>query len=177
MIPSVLSHQLELGVKDFLRTTFPVSTPFFHGILDDFLEREGNLFKGPYLGVDLPFRFGGNGNEPFPEIPLGFSPYEHQAKAFERLRPTNYKSTLIATGTGSGKTESFLYPILEHCRKNIDTPGIKAILIYPMNALANDQSKRIARTIWDSKRVRHYDLRFHIQSNPQMLCKFILLCI
>lgn len=54
------------------------------------------------------------------------------------------RSTLVATGTGSGKTESYLWPILEHCRKNKGKPGIKAILIYPMNALATDQARRIA---------------------------------
>ena len=50
-------------------------------------------------------------------------------------------STLVATGTGSGKTESFLYPILDHC-KNVGRRGIKAIVIYPMNALATDQARR-----------------------------------
>jgi len=37
MIPSILSQQLRQGVEDFLRTTFPVSTPFFHGIIDRLL--------------------------------------------------------------------------------------------------------------------------------------------
>ena len=53
----------------------------------------------------------------------------------------------MATGTGSGKTECFLYPILDHCRARAGTPGIKAILIYPVNALAADQARRIAQTI------------------------------
>ncbi|MDZ7759079.1 MAG: DEAD/DEAH box helicase [Desulfovermiculus sp.] len=51
--------------------------------------------------------------------------------------------SLIASGTGSGKTECFSQPILEHCRTS-DQPGIKAILIYPMNALAYDQAGRLA---------------------------------
>ena len=57
------------------------------------------------------------------------------------------RSTIIATGTGSGKTECFLYPILDHCRREAGKPGIKAIVIYPMNALATDQAGRIAETI------------------------------
>ena len=46
----------------------------------------------------------------------------------------------MATGTGSGKTECFLLPLLEHCRQQhaLGVRGIKAILIYPMNALATD---------------------------------------
>lgn len=55
-----------------------------------------------------------------------------------RLRPDGEPAaTIIATGTGSGKTESFLYPIVDHSRRTLE-PGIEAIVIYPMNALAND---------------------------------------
>ncbi|MCB1688975.1 MAG: DEAD/DEAH box helicase, partial [Halioglobus sp.] len=55
-------------------------------------------------------------------------------------------NTLVATGTGSGKTECFLYPVLDHCLR-AGQPGIKAIVIYPMNALATDQAKRFAEVI------------------------------
>jgi DEAD/DEAH box helicase domain-containing protein len=41
MIPSVLATQLRRGVEDFLRTTFPVSTPVFHGVVDRLLAEEG----------------------------------------------------------------------------------------------------------------------------------------
>jgi DEAD/DEAH box helicase domain-containing protein len=55
----------------------------------------------------------------------------------------------VATGTGSGKTECFLLPLLAHCRQEHaqGSRGIKAILIYPMNALATDQARRIAQLI------------------------------
>ncbi len=91
----------------------------------------------------------------FPEIlPEDFRPYRHQEQAFERLDWRAGQSTLIATGTGSGKTECFLFPILDYCRGNRGRKGIKAILIYPMNALATDQAKRLAGMIW-----RHPDLQ------------------
>ena len=53
--------------------------------------------------------------------------------------------TLITTGTGSGKTEAFLIPVLDHCRRErpAGRPGVKAVLLYPMNALATDQANRI----------------------------------
>ncbi len=57
---------------------------------------------------------------------------------------------LVATGTGSGKTECFLYPILEYCYQHRGERGIKALIIYPMNALATDQAKRIAEMIYGS---------------------------
>jgi DEAD/DEAH box helicase domain-containing protein len=105
------------------------------------------MFKGPYLSLQLPFRDGSSGRTYFPEIPLRFPAYRHQERAFERLSADPPRPTIVATGTGSGKTESFLVPILDHCRKHAGTPGIKAVLIYPMNALATDQARRIARIV------------------------------
>ncbi|MFW5740609.1 MAG: DEAD/DEAH box helicase, partial [Myxococcota bacterium] len=74
----------------------------------------------------------------------------HQERAFERLRGPSPRSTLIATGTGSGKTECFLQPILDHGYRHRHERGIKAILIYPMNALASDQAGRLAKAIWNN---------------------------
>jgi DEAD/DEAH box helicase domain-containing protein len=90
------------------------------------------------------------------EIAPGFPPYDHQFKAFKRLTTENNhkpQSTLVTTGTSSGKTECFLYPILDHCYKNKDRQGIKIIILYPMNALATDQAKRLAETIWGDDRL------------------------
>jgi len=51
MIPSVLAHHVEQGIKDFLRTTFPVTTPFFSTVIERLLNEPGNLFKGPYVDI------------------------------------------------------------------------------------------------------------------------------
>ena len=56
------------------------------------------------------------------------------------------RHVLISTGTGSGKTESFLYPIIDRClrmRDADDPEGVVAVLVYPMNALAADQRDRL----------------------------------
>jgi ATP-dependent helicase YprA (DUF1998 family) len=56
------------------------------------------------------------------------------------------QSTLVSTGTGSGKTECFLYPIISRCLKLRDEnadEGIVAVIVYPMNALAEDQLGRL----------------------------------
>ena len=154
MIPSVLATQIRQGVEDFLRTTFPISTPFFHGIIERLLAEENGLFKGPYLSIQLPFRHGESGTDFFGDIPLEFPPYLHQEQAFHRLSGVEPQSTIIATGTGSGKTECFLYPILDYCYKNRHDRGIKAIIIYPMNALATDQAGRLAKTIYRNDKLR-----------------------
>ncbi len=67
----------------------------------------------------------------------------HQERAIQAI--LNGKNTVLSTGTGSGKTESFLIPIIDYCLKHKDEEGIKALIIYPMNALANDQLKRLGK--------------------------------
>ena len=80
MILSVLSSQVKKGVEDFLKTTFPVSTPFFHGVMDRFLGEDGGVFKGPYLSIKLPYRTSSIGLDFFPGIPLFFPPYRRAAR-------------------------------------------------------------------------------------------------
>ena len=145
MIPSTLADEVAGALKDFLATGFGPSNAALRDVMDRFLAEAGNLIAGPHLSIDLPFQLAPDGGEPFPDIPLGFVPYRHQRTAFERLG--DGRSTVIATGTGSGKTECFLYPVLDHCRRQSGNPGVKAILVYPMNALASDQSRRIARLV------------------------------
>lgn len=147
MFPSVISSEIQAGITSFLKTTFPPSTPAFADTLSDFIATEGQVFKGPYYSLRLPFRPAPDGPLPFSAITFPFRPHMHQARAFARLCAETPLSTLVATGTGSGKTECFLYPVLDTCAQRVGEPGIKAIVIYPMNALATDQAKRFARAI------------------------------
>lgn len=152
MLPSIVAREVQAGLKRFLRTTFPMTTPgFMHGpeksTLDAFLEQEHALFKGPWLEVKLPFRRAPLGQPlPFTHITLGFQPYRHQQVAFGRLCQLKPASSIVATGTGSGKTECFMYPLLDYCLRE-RRQGIKAIIIYPMNALATDQARRFAKEV------------------------------
>ena len=75
--------------------------------------------------------------------------YEHQAAAFEAFLGRG-SCTLVATGTGSGKTECFLVPVLGGLhREAAERPasfakrGVRALILYPMNALVNDQLARL----------------------------------
>jgi ATP-dependent helicase YprA (DUF1998 family) len=78
------------------------------------------------------------------------TPYSHQSRALE-LTTSKNRNVVIATGTGSGKTESFLLPIINSLLNEEDasklTPGVRAIIVYPMNALAADQLGRIRQTL------------------------------
>ena len=84
----------------------------------------------------------------FPEIANGkYNLYTHQENAIRSILAD--QTTIISTGTGSGKTEAFLIPILHHCllQKASNISGIKAIILYPLNALANDQIGRILKAV------------------------------
>lgn len=84
-------------------------------------------------------------------------PYVHQAEALEAFL-TDKEDLIIATGTGSGKTESFLFPILGTLieegvsnPQSAQLPGCRAILLYPMNALVSDQLARIRKLFGDGR--------------------------
>lgn len=155
MIPSILAAQVRRGVEEFLLTTFPITNPYFAGRLEAFLSGPGAVFRGPYLSIRLPFLPGDPDRRMFPDVvPEDFEPHRHQQQAWERLASPGARSTLVATGTGSGKTECFLYPVLDHCLRNAGRKGIKAIIVYPMNALATDQARRLAAAIHDNPRLR-----------------------
>ena len=152
MIPSVLTGQIRATLLDYLQTTFGLSDPGFVSALFEHLDGPDGLFKGPYVDVRLPFKTASERTTIPLEVRPPFTPYEHQLKSFQRLTTVAGRTprpTLVTTGTGSGKTECFLYPILDHCRRSAPAPGVKAIILYPMNALATDQARRLARMLWD----------------------------
>lgn len=87
-------------------------------------------------------------------VGLYSTPYRHQVEALEAFLGPRKLDLIVATGTGSGKTESFLMPLIstlsiesQERSKSRDMSGCRAILLYPMNALVNDQVSRIRRLL------------------------------
>ncbi|WP_435277918.1 DEAD/DEAH box helicase [Rhodococcus yananensis] len=154
LLPTLQANHLREGLTDYLATTFALTDPDAQGALSDFVGHpDTGMFKGPYIRLRLPFAPAASGWRRYLDWwPSGFTPYGHQAAAFERLSTKFHarpQPTLVTTGTGSGKTEAFLYPILDHVlrAKAAGVTGMKALILYPMNALANDQAERLARLI------------------------------
>ncbi|TDQ39553.1 DEAD/DEAH box helicase [Thiopseudomonas denitrificans] len=154
MLPTLLAQEIRTELEHFLLSAFPVTTAGLNqgshdSLISQFLAQPRNLLQGPWLEVKLPFRtWQPDNNEPLPfnHVKLNFPPYQHQFMAYQRLCGALAESTLIATGTGSGKTECFLHPVLDYCCGE-RRQGIKAIIIYPMNALATDQATRFAEEV------------------------------
>ena len=150
MLPSLLAREIQNGIRHFLANQYEPSDALFSGIIKRFTDDESRWLKGPYVQIGLPFRTGTQGKNFFGAFQTEFPGHIHQEIAWQRLASDRLAAnTLVATGTGSGKTECFLYPVLDHCAraKSSGMAGIKAMVIYPMNALAADQARRFAQVI------------------------------
>lgn len=89
------------------------------------------------------------------ELGIYSNPFTHQLKALTSV--LNGKDLFVSTGTGSGKTECFLWPIIARAieeslnrPKDFKMPAVRTLIIYPMNALVSDQLARF-RKIMGSK--------------------------
>jgi ATP-dependent helicase YprA (DUF1998 family)/SOS-response transcriptional repressor LexA len=147
-------------IEEFRRyqlTAFPIADPRLatqaSALLGAGAFKDSPLTKGPYVSLARGFREGatldalvqeGLVHAALPGVAEFPSLFAHQD---ETLRAAlRGRHVLISTGTGSGKTESFLYPIIDRClrMRDADEPdGVVAVLVYPMNALAADQRDRL----------------------------------
>ena len=149
MRPTLAAEELKRNLTQYLTTTFALADRPAREGLERFLNDPAQgMFRGPYLRIRTPFTLaGGDWRQALEWAPDHPVPYVHQVQAWHRLnsKDRDPEPTLITTGTGSGKTEAFLIPILDHCRRErlAGKPGVKAVLLYPMNALATDQASRI----------------------------------
>ncbi len=161
MLPLHQAYEVRQAVLEYIKATFrfreaKVGDAFYRFIED----KKNGLFKGPYISLKTPF-VKANENEDIPlDIKPSFLPHLHQVQAFHRLTTHDGhkpQPTLLTTGTGSGKTECFLFPVLDYVyqmNRYEQRKGVKVIILYPMNALASDQAKRLGEAIWNDERLR-----------------------
>ena len=152
----------EKVVSSFLRyqlTAYAFADTSLRQQMRDLLQmdktRETPLLKGPYISLSRSFEQGAAVADLITDgvfhphmrerIPSEITHvYGHQEQAIRAIHAK--RTTLVSTGTGSGKTECFLYPIISKCLQLKDEgapPGISAVIVYPMNALAEDQLGRL----------------------------------
>lgn len=152
----------------YIESAYHLSDPQLVGLRRELLEQPEVLCHSPFIESSARYAIG----KPYSELSipaeaeqlLSFlateaggkvvfpQPYEHQAQALEAVLGDELKHTIVTTGTGSGKTETFLLPIMGRLgREAAMSPGsfktraVRALLLYPMNALVNDQLSRLRR--------------------------------
>ena len=167
--PSEASKKIKEEFIDYITTTFSISDNEYNEQFRKKLLEKNIISKGPLIDIKDVFKSGKSindlindgilsslfldleKNKPTGDIykkrlPLSRPLYVHQEKAIDVIS-VNGKNSVITTGTGSGKTECFLIPVINELlrqkEKGTLNPGVRAMLIYPMNALANDQMKRL----------------------------------
>ncbi|NLA54846.1 MAG: DEAD/DEAH box helicase [Corynebacterium humireducens] len=166
--PVAASHSI---IEDYRRYLKTMLRPNNSRIAQEFhraVDEAPNLSKGPILQLTPPYAPGATAGElieqgvlhdSFQSLSPAFSMqrplYSHQEKALKKVR--DGRNLIVSTGTGSGKTESFLIPIIdsllrEHAAGTLG-PGVRALLLYPMNALANDQLKRLRELLADKPEI------------------------
>lgn len=155
------------ALRDYIEATYHVGDPDLVAQRRALLEAEGVLHRAPYIESTPRYRtdrsfasldltdaaselFAILSAPPDGQRPLVFDPpYTHQSTALEAVT-RDHRSLVVSTGTGSGKTETFLLPILAKLAheakdrpQSFEAPAVRAILLYPMNALVNDQLGRL----------------------------------
>lgn len=152
--PIKLQDDLQNRIRRYLLTALPISSRFpkLRQDAENYLNQPDVLIKGPFLEAIPDFPKGASLQDLVNEGVLhqGFQDlgsdvfsrklHAHQEEAIRRVVEKG-ENIVVSTGTGSGKTECFLYPLIDTLLKEnlADRPGIRAIIVYPLNALANDQ--------------------------------------
>lgn len=158
--PLAATRHISSSFRRYLTTTLRPRRADLREQFDAQLQSSFVLTKGPYLQAAPPFEAGRTLQQLIddgllsPELrrldsnlPLARPLYRHQEEAITKSVALG-RNLVVATGTGSGKTECFLIPIINGLCREIEAgtlgqPGVRALLLYPMNALANDQVKRL----------------------------------
>jgi ATP-dependent helicase YprA (DUF1998 family) len=170
--------RLHEALTEYIEATYHISAPSLIAQRQELLKKPEVIHQIPYLEStpryeagkafsDMPglskaalevFQALSKSEDDLPRI-LYDPPYRHQSEAIDgSLIQGN--NLVIMTGTGSGKTESFLLPILgKLAREAKENPlafaeqaGMRALILYPMNALVNDQLGRL-RSLFSDPRV------------------------
>lgn len=153
--PIAVVDQVIAEYRSYLETEFRARDEGLRAALEEALAQPRFLAQDPFFQAYRPFKEG------LPWTDLGLdarlakaiesrtktkAAFLHQSEAIRQLLSPTASPLVVTTGTGSGKTECFLLPVIQNAIEDstrFKRSGITAILVYPMNALANDQEERI----------------------------------
>ena len=155
-------------LENYIRSQYLGKNSLLLSALDEELDKEGQLYQKPYLESSPAYKSKRNGidtTEIKPWLRSFFhalseadrgvypSPFVHQIEALEEYEKGH--DLFVSTGTGSGKTECFMWPLMAKlvCEakeqpQSWEQRGIRTVIMYPMNALVSDQISRLRRKPW-----------------------------
>ncbi len=165
-----MHQQLRKALQDYIKSQYFGKSPVLLSAVRDKLEQEDVLYRKPYIESSPAYKSATDGIRKSKKIPewlkeyfgalaaanLGVfpSPFCHQISALETAQEG--RDLFVSTGTGSGKTECFMWPLMaklaseaRNSPKSWQLRGVRAIIMYPMNALVSDQISRLRRLIGD----------------------------
>lgn len=164
-----VQKRLRQELENYILSQYFGKSPILLDTIREKLDDEGLLYQKPYIESSPAYQTVQQGiknsniaawaKDFFMDLSadnLGVfpSPYKHQVLALENA--AQGKDLFVATGTGSGKTECFMWPLLQKLTKEArEKPkewqrrGVRAIIMYPMNALVSDQVSRLRRLLGD----------------------------
>lgn len=169
-----LQHYTD-ALRTYITSTYHISNPALVDLRDELLSRRGAVAQSPYL--ESTARYAASRRYEDLSIPADVAgllswlgergvlfdpPYDHQARALELALNPPHHDLVVTTGTGSGKTETFLLPILGRMAaealggQSFETRAVRALLLYPMNALVNDQLGRLRVLFGDNNVARWF---------------------
>ncbi|MCI8716594.1 MAG: DEAD/DEAH box helicase [Lachnospiraceae bacterium] len=161
--------KLRSELENYIKSQYFGKSPILLSAINEHIGDEGVLYRKPYIESSPAYKSVKNGilKADIPDWLKSFftklsekglgvypSPFAHQIRALEAAVSGN--NLFVSTGTGSGKTECFMWPLLAklatEARNQGDSwshRGIRTIVMYPMNALVSDQVSRLRRLIGD----------------------------
>lgn len=163
---------LKSELENYIKSQYFGKSPLLLSTVAGKLDDEGELYQQPYIESSPAYVSVPNGidNANIPEWMRTFfkkladanlgvytAPFKHQINALETA--IEGKDLFVATGTGSGKTECFMWPMMAKLTSEAgNTPetwkqrGVRVVVMYPMNALVSDQISRLRRLMGDEQR-------------------------
>lgn len=164
---SAVHRLMREELQNYIGSQYFGKTPLLFDAVKDELRNEGVLFREPYIESTPAYKRVANGFERIaaPDWTKLFfvelarrktgvfeSPFAHQLQALESFIKGD--DVFVATGTGSGKTECFIWPLLAklttEARERPESwrlRGVRTLIMYPMNALVVDQISRLRRLL------------------------------
>lgn len=162
-------NALKRKLIDYIRAQYLGENRLLLNACNNILEEKGVLYQEPYIEANPAYKILENGIN-HANIPINIkkiliemtnkklgvfrNPFKHQVDALESFY--RGKDLFVTTGTGSGKTECFMWPmvssIIDEAKTNSESwqqRGIRALMLYPMNALVSDQVGRLRKMIGD----------------------------